>query len=140
LPDAGRAVMLGLPSTPTPRAEALLKEWTATVRDRGQVLVVVTSWTTEESQSENSWRMPDEPYVGDGLNPHVYHLSWLFRHEEYRREFLLYLTQRYGVRKIVTAGCEVLDAEIALLLSRFPGIEAVCLDPIGSQRPRTSDS
>ena len=62
LPQANGAVMLGLPATPTPRAESLFKQWTQAARDRGQLLVVVTSWTTEEAQSENKWLMPDEPY------------------------------------------------------------------------------
>ena len=123
--------MLGLPSTPTPRAESLFKQWTQEARDRGQLLVVVTSWTTEEVQSENAWLMPDEPYRFEGITPHIYHLSWLFRHDDHRVEFLQYLIQRYSVRRIAVAGCEFLEAELAHLQSACPGIEVVRLDPSG---------
>jgi hypothetical protein len=123
--------MLGLPATPTLRAESFLKQWTQEARDRGQLLVVVTSWTTKESRSENAWMMPDEPYRFEGITPHIYHLSWLFSHDEHRMEFLLYLIQRYSVRGIMVAGCEFLEAELARLQSAFPGIEAVLLDRSG---------
>ena len=135
LPQANGAVMLGLPATPTLRAESFLKQWTQEAHDRGQLLVVVTSWTTEESRSENAWMMPDEPYRFEGITPHVYHLSWLFSHDEHRMEFLLYLIQRYSVRGITVAGCEFLEAELARLQSAFPGIEAVLLDRSGPGVP-----
>jgi hypothetical protein len=79
--------------------------------------------------------MPDEPYHFEGITPHIYHLSWLFSHDEHRMEFLLYLIQRYCVHGITVAGCEFLEAELARLQSAFPGIEAVLLDRSGPGVP-----
>jgi hypothetical protein len=123
--------MLGLPATPTSHAENLFKKWTHVARQSNQLLLVVTSWTTEEAQSENAWRVPDESYRFEGITPHTYHLSWLFHHDDHRREFLRYLIQRYSVRTIEPAGCDFLEAELANLQSDLPGIEAVHLDQSG---------
>lgn len=131
LPQANGAVMLGLPSTPTPHAESLFKQWTRAARDRGQLLVVVTSWTSEEAQSENKWLMPDEPYDFEGVTPHIYHLSWLFHHDDHRTEFLQYLIQRYNIRSIAADGCEFLETGLTHLQSASPDIEVVRLDPSG---------
>jgi GT2 family glycosyltransferase len=141
LPQANGAVMLGLPATPTLQAVTLFEQWTQEARDRGQVLVVVTSWTTEEAQSEKAWLMPDEPYNFAGITPHIYHLSWLFRHDDHRTEFLHYLIQRYSIRSIAVAGCEFLEAALPHLQSASPGIEAVRLDLSGPalRRARATD-
>ena len=139
LPEANGAVMLGLPATPTPGAENLLKESTQAARDRGQMLVVVTSWTTEETQSANAWQVPDESYQFEGITPHIYHLSWLFHHDEHRREFVRYLIQRYSVRSIEAAGCEFLEAELERIQSTWPAIEAVRLDQSAVRAQRTAD-
>jgi hypothetical protein len=103
--------------------------------------VVVTSWTTEEAQSEKAWLMPDEPYNFAGITPHIYHLSWLFRHDDHRTEFLHYLIQRYSIRSIAVAGCEFLEAALPHLQSASPGIEAVRLDLSGPalRRARATD-
>jgi GT2 family glycosyltransferase len=140
LPRVNGAVMLGLPATKTPQADSALKHWTQEARNRGQLLVVVTSWTTQEAQSENAWLMPDEPYHFEGITPYIYHLSWLFRHDDHRTEFLQYLVQRYSVRSIAVVGCEFLEAGLAHLQSACPGIEAVRLDRSGAdvQRARTT--
>jgi hypothetical protein len=139
LSQVDSAVMLGLPATPTPRAENLLKESTQAARDRGQMLVVVTSLTSEEAQSANAWQVPDETYHFEGITPHMYHLSWLFHHDDHRREFLRYLIQRYSVRRIEAAGCELLEAELERLQSTWPAIETVRLDQGAAQLRRAAD-
>jgi hypothetical protein len=69
----------------------------------------------------------------------MYHLSWLFHHDDHRREFLRYLIQRYSVRRIEAAGCELLEAELERLQSTWPAIETVRLDQGAAQLRRAAD-
>ena len=55
----------------------------------------------------------------------MYRLSWLFRDEVHRGEFLRYLVWRYRVHTLLLAGCEFLERMVPRLKQEFPEIAIV---------------
>lgn len=120
-----RGVLIGLPAVVSAEAAGLLKTWGGAAVAAGHRLVVVTSWTSAEAASSESWSIPDDTYDFDGLTSNVYHLSWLFHHQDHREEFLRYLMRRYHVSTVRTAGCEFLEQMLPTLKSEYPETEVV---------------